>query len=229
MTLWVTLVISLMVHGLLWAVVWYRVPEKTVEIPPAVQKQLIQLVQQAQSQPVPAVPQPSPEPTPEPELKSKSKPKSKPKPQFEPKRTSQPTPKADMASEPLPQPATPPLPPATPQPVVIEEPARPPQQIRQLLTLKQQYLDDVRAVLIENRFYPRKSQRRKHQDRILVRFVVQADGRLTDVILEQSSRYDQLNEATLQLFREKVKTVAPIPAELGENTIQSTVWIEYKL
>lgn len=225
-TLWMTLIISLVVHGLLLAMVWYQMPKNQVVIQPVVQKQLIQLMQQAPPKPQPAPPVTKPSTEPISEIKSKPQPKPRADP--EPKPAPKLKPQKDITSEPSSRPVISPAPPVIPQPVVAK-PTLTPQQIRQLLTLKQQYLDDVRAILIENRFYPRKSQRRKHQDRVLVSFVVQADGRLTDVSLEQPSRYDQLNEASLQLFKEKVKRVAPIPTELNEDSIQSNVWIEYKL
>jgi len=75
-------------------------------------------------------------------------------------------------------------------------------------TLRDQYLQQVRARIEKNQRYPLAARKLGQEGRVLVRFVAAADGGLEEMELGESCGIRSLDEAALAA----VRAAAPFPA-----------------
>lgn len=156
-------------------------------------------VREREPEPIPA-PQPAPEPPPAPEPKPEP---PKPQPQPAPKQQPKPAPK--------PQPPTPQEKPAAAPPksgpigaapsgkesaAVPQAPAAPVDPDRPRMIGKVDYMG--KRPVPE---YPRASQRRGEQGRVVVRVLISPEGRVLDASVQSSSGYERLDSAALKAVR----------------------------
>ncbi len=69
------------------------------------------------------------------------------------------------------------------------------------------YIGRVRMVIENHKQYPYVARKRRIQGRVVVRFVIETDGKVRDVSLVEKSRYRLLNTAAL----DSVKASSPFP------------------
>lgn len=163
-------------------------------------------VQQPIAEPAPPVVQPLPRPKPKPAANTRPEPPTN-----------------------IPVEAAPPATPALHRPtlVVTSTPAAhsEPQQAGRMA---EDYLAALVKAIERHRFYPRMSRRLNEEGTVEVRFVVQRNGRLTDITVERSSGSQRLDEAALQTLG-KTTPFAPLPAALEREQLSLTVPIVYRL
>lgn len=201
--------------------------------------------------PPPKVEPPKQEPKLEPKPESKPEPKPIKKPAPEPKPKPQPKPKpkpVEKKVEPKPEikpVVKPPVKPVTPAPDITQdikpaapalptvekslEPAYSPQQIANaektyLSTLAQQL-----AQLAQNT-YPKRAKRRHWEGTVTLSFTIFPNGRIAQVKVVDSSRRDILDQAALDIIKERMHSqFKPFPDEIKRTQWQIQVPIRYEL
>ncbi|KAA0911570.1 energy transducer TonB [Pusillimonas sp. ANT_WB101] len=141
-------------------------------------------------EPEPVVEKPEPEaitPPPPPKPKPEPKPKPKPKPQPKPKPVEKPVFKEAPAAAPSGNAATPAVPKAPSRPV---DPNRP-RVIGRVDYMGKRPMPE----------YPRMSQRRGEQGRVLIRVLIAADGSVLKASVQRSSGHDRLDQSALKAAR----------------------------
>lgn len=141
-------------------------------------------------EPEPVVEKPEPEaitPPPPPKPKPKPEPKPKPKPQPKPKPVEKPVLKEAPAAAPSGKAAAPAVPKAPAKPV---DPNRP-RVIGRVDYMGKRPMPQ----------YPRMSQRRGEQGRVLIRVLIAADGSVLNASVQQSSGHDRLDQSALKAAR----------------------------
>jgi len=225
--------ISALLHTLLLAFVIYgtqppqiKKKEKTVII----EVLKIEEPKKEESKPV-EKPKPieKPKPVEKPKPKPKPKPVEKPKPKIEPKieqkvvtqKKAVAEPKFEVA-EPTPQRETP-----KEEPRVVEQPKSTISQ-KEIQNAKDVYLAKLRKVIEEKKTYPKNAKRLGQSGVIHVKFTILRDGTITNIQITQTSSFEILNNATLNLLKEIAKT-EPFPKELSDDTMVIILPIEYSL
>ena len=94
--------------------------------------------------------------------------------------------------------------------------------------LQQAYLAALAAQIDRSKFYPRQSRRRQEQGTVVVSFVVERDGRLTDLLVLDSSGFERLDDAAIKTLQ-KASPVRPIPQTLGRERWSISVPIAFQL
>jgi protein TonB len=166
---------------------------------------------------VAAKPQP---PAPVPEVKPQPKPPEPPRPEppkpkpVEPKPVKKPAP-----VEPVAEPEPEPIPDSAPAPV---ETAGDPQQQEQA---RRSYLGQLLAHIESHKFYPRAARRRGLQGVIQVSFVLQGNGQISDILLEDG------HEVLRKAVEEAVRAALPMPAPPRDvpTPLRVSFGIEFKL
>lgn len=147
-------------------------------------------------EPEPVVEEPEPEAiTPEPPPKPEPKPKPKPEPKPKPKPKPEPKPRPKPVVKPAPKPAPPPAA-KTVAPAVPKAPDKPVDPNRPRMIGKVDYMGRRPAPV-----YPRASERRGEQGRVVVRVLISAQGSVLDVSVRKSSGYERLDEAAVKAAR----------------------------
>ncbi|GLQ06871.1 energy transducer TonB [Sneathiella chinensis] len=90
------------------------------------------------------------------------------------------------------------------------------------------YRDRVRARLIANKYYPRLAQRRRMEGVVHLSFSVLPDGRVRDVVIEQSSGYPALDQAALRMV-EKSVPFEPFPASMSGDQMAFRFPVVYEM
>jgi len=109
-------------------------------------------------------------------------------------------------------------------PVVAERP--PPVAVD--VEAKQHYLAALAVQINRRKFYPRASRRLGEEGQVVVHFVIQRNGELTDLRVTESSGSSRLDEAALKTVR-RVTPFKPIPAGLGTDRWPISVPITFSL
>jgi protein TonB len=165
-------------------------------------------------------PRPS-RPKPEPVVKRVSSPKPAPKPRTEKKpvkvRASKAKP-SEVSPAPLPIPSVALATAVKPQPVAA---ALNPQE-------KQHYLAALAAKINRSKYYPTGSRRRGEEGKVVVRFIVQKNGELTDLTVVESSGSRRLDAAALKTLR-RVSPFRPIPDAIKRDHWPISVPIAFSL
>ena len=114
---------------------------------------------------------------------------------------------------------------AAPRPLETTTPTVP---AVQLSHIRQAYLADLVSAIHRNKYYPRKARRRSEQGTVVVRFMIEQDGRLSAISVAHSSGIRRLDEAALKTLR-KLTPFRPIPAALNLDRWSISVPIEFRL
>lgn len=78
-----------------------------------------------------------------------------------------------------------------------------------------------------HRTYPEAARRRGDQGRVMLRFTVERDGRVSDAALVQGSGFPNLDDAAVALVRNA--HVPPLPADMEDARVTVTIPIAYEL
>jgi protein TonB len=192
--------------------------------PVPVQDEPVQEAPSPQVIPEPAPPPPPPMARPKPVKPKPSPPMAKPskpaQPAVDPVRA-QPVESAPAAEPPVtiqpPAPA-PVLPPPAAQPVT---PAPDP-------ALEDGYRTRIRQAVDAHKHYPRMARRLGEEGRVVVAFTVEADGRLAEVRVVESSGSELLDEAALQAVRDAAP-FPPFPAGIDRQRWDFTLPLAFSL
>jgi protein TonB len=109
-------------------------------------------------------------------------------------------------------------------PVAVERP--PPVTID--VEAKQHYLAALAAQIDRRKYYPRAARRLGEEGRVVVHFVIQRNGELTDLRVTESSGSPRLDEAALKTLR-RVTPFKPIPVGFGSDQWPISVPITFSL
>jgi protein TonB len=90
------------------------------------------------------------------------------------------------------------------------------------------YLGMVRMMIENHKLYPHAAHQRQLQGRAVVRFVISADGSVTDVVLVKTSRHGILDEAALAAVRDAGPFPRP-PMHLFNKPIPLEICIVFEL
>jgi protein TonB len=190
----------------------------------------------ASVQPVPEVlPEPLPEPTrvkpvaiePVPEPRPVARPKSRPESKPGPRRIAKPTvqpPKMQPDIRAAVRPST-----VAPQPSPVSvnrsvgEPSAPAAS-----SVKDRYLQALVERIHQKKYYPRKARRRREEGTVLVAFVIDRSGRLSDIRVTRSSGHDSLDKAAIKTLK-KISPFRELPPELGVGHWELAVPIAFEL
>jgi protein TonB len=188
-------------------------PEEIVQQPPEPPPQ------EPIPEPVPEpIPEPVPEPIPEPIAAEPPKPPVKPvkkKPPVQVARVPQVVEAPAVVESPAPESAR------VVRDVVIDaEPRAEP--------IRESYLAELAAQINRKKYYPRASRRFGEEGTVVVSFVLQRDGRVTDLAVAQSSGSERLDEAALTTL-ERVTPFRPIPDVLQRDDWPISVPIAFNL
>ncbi|MGB5569918.1 MAG: TonB family protein, partial [Sedimenticolaceae bacterium] len=93
---------------------------------------------------------------------------------------------------------------------------------------RQHYLAALAARINRSKYYPRASRRRGEEGTVVVSFVIQRDGELTDFVVTESSGHERLDTAALKTLR-RVTPFEPIPDVIGRDQWPISVPIAYSL
>ena len=176
-----------------------------------------EIVQQL-PEPPPPVPVPEPEPIPEPVAAEPPKPAVRPVKKPPPVKTA----RAPRAAE---------------APAAVEVPApEAARVVRDVVIdaaprtgpIKDSYLAELAAQINRKKFYPRASRRFGEEGTVVVSFVLQKDGRVTDLAVAQSSGSERLDEAALTTLQ-RVMPFRPIPDVLQRDDCPISVPIAFNL
>lgn len=96
------------------------------------------------------------------------------------------------------------------------------------VSARRAYLAALAAAINRKKYYPRLAKRRREQGSVVVSFVVERDGRLSDVKIVSSSTIDRLDQAALKTLH-RISPFKPIPASVKRERWQISVPIEYRL
>jgi len=92
----------------------------------------------------------------------------------------------------------------------------------------QHYLAALAAQIDRNKFYPRASRRRGEEGMVVVSFVLQRDGELTELTVAESSGVRRLDEAALKTLQ-RITPFKPIPGDLDRERWPISVPIAFSL
>jgi protein TonB len=93
---------------------------------------------------------------------------------------------------------------------------------------KQHYLAALAAKINRSKYYPTGSRRRGEEGRVVVRFIVQRNGDLTDLTVVESSGSRRLDAAALKTLR-RVTPFQPIPDAINRDHWPISVPIAFSL
>jgi protein TonB len=96
-----------------------------------------------------------------------------------------------------------------------------------LTDVRSLYRAELRAMIEKNKYYPSMSKRLGQTGTVVVAFTLLEDGNITDVKIDQPSRYENLNVSALDAVK-KVERFRPIPKEFGEQKMEIKVPVNFK-
>lgn len=109
--------------------------------------------------------------------------------------------------------------PSSPQPLASLPPAAVPQRdSARIDALRQEYLRSLPPLIRPHQRYPLAAQRAGREGTVVVRFVLERDGRLRETSILQSSGDALLDQAAATAI-ERVRSFPPFPAELPEESL----------
>jgi protein TonB len=94
--------------------------------------------------------------------------------------------------------------------------------------VKASFLAALAKQIDRKKFYPRASRRRGEQGTVVIGFVIERDGDLTDLKVQTSSSFARLDQAVLNMLA-KVSPFHPIPDSLGLDRLPISVPIAFTL
>lgn len=93
---------------------------------------------------------------------------------------------------------------------------------------RKRYLTELRAWIAQNQVYPQLSRRMKETGTVMVRFVIQKDGKLGPAEILKTSGHDRLDQAAQSLIAGLSKFKA-FPKEIEVDSLPIELPIEYQL
>lgn len=186
---------------------------------------------QPTTEPRPEVPPVEPEPRPV--ARPVAKPATRPKPPRKPRSNPPPSPpRITKSPGPRPPPVVEAIEPdsrvaARALPVSAVRPVGEP-SVPAASSVKDRYLSALVKRIHEKKYYPRRARRRREEGTVLVAFVIDASGRLTDLHVTRSSGHDSLDKAALKTLK-KISPFHALPAELGVTRWELAVPISFSL
>jgi protein TonB len=158
-----------------------------------------------------AAPERNTEPVAKPEFRLKSRQRS----------TSRPA--AETASTPIT------IPPQTRKQVAsVARDSRVPPDSGLIASLENQYKSRLRALIEDNKRYPRSARKMHYQGKAKVSFVVRRDGHIEQIRLTESTGYDLLDEAALDAIK-SASGQLPFPEDIQRSQWAFTIPINYRL
>jgi len=98
----------------------------------------------------------------------------------------------------------------------------------QLRQAEASYKAELRAAIEANKRYPAMARRLRREGRVVVRFVVHADGRISDIAVAQGSGTRILDRAALRAVK-AVGTFRPFPEEFRESNKRFRIAMRFRL
>lgn len=170
-------------------------------------------------------PKPVEKPKPKPKPVEKPKPIPKEEPKIEPKVLTQQEPIVEqefVVTEPITQEERPK---EEPQVIVPPEPIISQEDIQ---NAKDIYLAKLRKIIEDKKTYPKNAKRLRQSGIVHVRFTLLRDGTIQNIQVTQTSSFEILDNATLNLLQ-KIAKMEPFPKELSDDTMVIILPIEYSL
>ncbi|MFC4259822.1 energy transducer TonB [Marinobacter lacisalsi] len=93
---------------------------------------------------------------------------------------------------------------------------------------RERYLEALATRIHQQKFYPRLSRRFGEQGRVVVSFVIQRSGELSDIRVVESSGYPGLDDAAIEALR-RVSPFTKIPASVGQDVWPIRLPVEFSL
>lgn len=97
-----------------------------------------------------------------------------------------------------------------------------------LKALKNRYLAKIRLIIEKHKKYPRIAQRMHQEGIVKVRFTIDKNGKIKNIMLVKKCSYSRLNKAGISTLK-KIGRFKPIPKELHKSFLTLTVPIKYKI
>lgn len=138
----------------------------------------------------------------------------------------EPEPESEPIVETAPVAAAEPVVEAPPAPPVVKEPPKP--SADSIKKVMRAYLGSLKKQLEKGKNYPSTARRLKQEGTVRVRFTIQADGKVENVEISESSRYSALDKSALEAV-EKMGRFQPIPEILNKKSWRIEIPIQYKL
>ncbi len=89
------------------------------------------------------------------------------------------------------------------------------------------YMEQLTDYVETHKFYPEQSGRNGEQGTVTIKAVIERDGTVKAVQLEQSSEYRMLDVALMSMFRDK--HLPPFPDDMKENEQTFTITMTYEI
>lgn len=90
------------------------------------------------------------------------------------------------------------------------------------------YLNQVRVLIENKKFYPASARRMKIEGEVLLKFTLDRQGNIKNVLFIQKSSFDPLNEAAMSAL-EQVRIFPAFPKEIIEDTLTIQQKISFKI
>ena len=202
------------------------IPKKNAIAKPDAKVHRITLSAVVIKKPIPPKPKVEPiilPPDPEPIIEQKvvEKPKPKPKPKKKKKKT-----KKKRVKKPVVKPKVEEIIEPEPIPVPIVEQVVAPVVTVNTASIIDKYTSEIRRKIQRNLYYPKMAKRMRMQDIVRVRFRVLKNGSITNITVLNKPKKLLKNGAIKTL---KSLSLRPIPSEVGEEYLDITIPIEFKL
>lgn len=95
-------------------------------------------------------------------------------------------------------------------------------------TIEQSYIAHVRWQLEKNKKFPILAKKQGHFGTVQIKFTVSPNGEIRNSEIAQSTDFDSLNQAALQILK-SIKKFDPFPTEIKKSEWTFVLPIEYKL
>jgi TonB family protein len=95
-------------------------------------------------------------------------------------------------------------------------------------TALENYLNQIRQLIEKNKFYPAPARRLRIEGEILLRFVINRNGQMTNLEFLQKTKFEPLNAAAKSAVIQ-VKKFPPIPPEILDEELIINQKISFKL
>ncbi len=95
-------------------------------------------------------------------------------------------------------------------------------------TTEQSYIAHVRWQLEKNKKFPLLAKKQGHFGTVQIKFTVSTNGEIKNSEIAQSTDFDSLNQAALQILK-SIKKFDPFPTEIKKSEWTFVLPIEYKL
>ncbi|MGL6159424.1 energy transducer TonB [Microbulbifer sp.] len=90
------------------------------------------------------------------------------------------------------------------------------------------YVSTLKNHTLKHISYPRRALERNWEGDVLLRITIDAEGQVQNIEIVEESRYSNLNREALRSV-ERANPYPPIPANLGQDTLEFTAPITFRL